>query len=155
MSYSFPSPRALSFNVPQKFPSLFPPAHQCIPKRSKFGIFFLVGWFGGGVFWGFACLFVWPGGGGGDATHFAAFPKPGHPCTFSSTERPVTVALKTTAPRDELVQTRPSDLCWQEGAKPPLHIVCPINESHTNTTPSPAPLQNSINLQHPLPSFWS
>lgn len=55
-------------------------------------------------------------------------------CWFSQTRSPfhflfhrkiVTVALKTNTARDELVQTRPYDLYWQEGAKPPLHI-CPL-----------------------------
>lgn len=48
-----------------------------------------------------------------------------------------TVTHKTNAARDDLVQTRPSDLYWQEGVKPPFtHL--PTDESHSNITPSPA-----------------
>lgn len=66
-------------------------------------------------------------------------------CWFSQTRSPfhflfhrkaVTVALKTNAARDELVQTRPSDLYWKEGAKLPLHI-CPLMKV-TSTLLSPA-----------------
>lgn len=73
---------------------------------------------------------------------------------FLCHRKAVSVTLRTNAARDELVQTRPSDLYWQEGAKPPLHI-CPRMKATVTSSYSCPLLQNIFNLQNPLPSFWS
>lgn len=78
------------------------------------------------------------------------FAKPGHLCTSFLTGNSNTMA---TAPRGELVQTRPSELHGQEGTKYPLHITCPINKNHINISSFSSDIQNSTRHQHTLTSF--